>query len=57
MLFAQSSPRQALRRWTLFLTPFAFFGLALPAFGEQEYVTRYDAYAGYAFLDSPHLGL
>jgi len=57
MLFEQSSPRQAIRRGTLFLTPLALFGLALPASGEQEYVTRYDAYAGYAFLDSPHIGL
>lgn len=31
--------------------------LALPAFGQQTYVTRYDAYVGYAFLDSPHIGL
>ena len=57
MLFEQSSPRQAIRRGTLFLTPLALFGLALPASGEQEYVTRYDAYAGYAFLNSPHIGL
>lgn len=26
-------------------------------FAQQTYVTRYDAYGGYAFLDSPHLGL
>jgi hypothetical protein len=41
----------------LFLASVAFFLLASPVFGEQEYVTRYDAYAGYAFLYSPHIGL
>ena len=35
----------------------AFLLLALPLFGQQTYVTRYDAYVGYAFLDSPHIGL
>jgi hypothetical protein len=27
------------------------------AFGQQAYVSRFDAYAGYAFLDSPHVNL
>jgi hypothetical protein len=31
--------------------------LAPAAFGQQTYVTRYDLYAGYAFLDSPHVNL
>ena len=31
--------------------------LAAPAFGEQNYVSRYDLFAGYTFLDSPHVGL
>jgi hypothetical protein len=31
--------------------------LAPAAFGQQTYVTRYDAYIGYAFLDSPHVNL
>lgn len=31
--------------------------LASTAFGQQTYVTRFDAYAGYAFLDSPHVSL
>ena len=31
--------------------------LASPAFGQQTYVTRFDAYGGYAFLDSPHVSL
>jgi hypothetical protein len=31
--------------------------LAFNAFGQQTYVTRYDLYTGYAFLDSPKIGL
>lgn len=31
--------------------------LALPATGQQRHVTRYDVFAGYAFLDSPQLNL
>jgi len=31
--------------------------LSLPLFGQQDYVTRYDLYTGYAFLDSPVIGL
>lgn len=31
--------------------------LASTAFGQQTYVTRYDAFVGYAFLDSPHVNL
>jgi hypothetical protein len=31
--------------------------LALPVHGQQTYVTRFDAYGGYAFLDSPHVSL
>jgi hypothetical protein len=34
--------------------------LLLPApaaFGQQTYVTRFDLFTGYAFLDSPHIGL
>jgi hypothetical protein len=29
----------------------------LPAAGQQDYVTRYDAYVGYAFLNSDSIGL
>ena len=57
MLFAHWSPRDGIQSRTLFLAPLAFFWLVSPAVGEQEYVSRYDAYAGYAFLDSPHIGL
>jgi len=31
--------------------------LASSAFGQQSYVTRFDLYTGYAFLDSPKIGL
>jgi hypothetical protein len=49
MLFAQSLLRAGIRSRTLSLAPLALFWLASPVFGEQEYVTRYDAFAGYAF--------
>jgi hypothetical protein len=35
----------------------AFLLLASPLRGQQTYVTRYDAFVGYAFLDSPSIGL
>jgi len=31
--------------------------LVAPAAGEQSYVSRYDIYGGYTFLDSPHVSL
>jgi hypothetical protein len=31
--------------------------LTLPVVSQQTFVTRFDAYGGYAFLDTPHLGL
>jgi hypothetical protein len=37
--------------------PLTLLLLASAAFGQQTYVTRFDAYAGYAFLDSPHVNL
>jgi hypothetical protein len=40
-----------------FLTIFAPIWLAPMALAQQEYVSRFDAFAGYAFLDSPHIGL
>ena len=30
---------------------------ASPAFGQQTFVTRFDAFAGYTYLNSPHIGL
>lgn len=32
-------------------------GMGAPARGEQDYVSRYDLFAGYTFLDSPHVNL
>jgi hypothetical protein len=31
--------------------------VASPVFSQQKYVSRYDAFAGYTFLDSPHVSL
>ena len=31
--------------------------LSLPLFGQQSYVTRFDVYGGYGFLDSPKVNL
>jgi hypothetical protein len=36
---------------------FALLLLTAVGYGQQSYVARYDLYAGYAFLDSPHIGL
>jgi hypothetical protein len=35
----------------------AILFLAMPVFGQQEYVPRYDVFGGYAFLNSPHINL
>jgi hypothetical protein len=37
--------------------PLVLLLLPTPVFGQQTYVTRFDAFGGYAFLDSPHIGL
>src|SRR5581483_1556390 len=39
------------------LLPVVFLFFAGPLFGQQDYVARFDAYGGYAFLDSPHVRL
>jgi hypothetical protein len=45
-------------KWTLVLMFAAASLFVTPAAsGQQEYVSRYDAFAGYTFLDSPHVGL
>src|SRR5208283_4500290 len=43
-------------------TALLLLALALPvaslrAYGQQSYVSRYDLFAGYTFLDSPHVSL
>ena len=40
----------------LFLT-FALMLVSTPALGQQDYVSRYDLFAGYTFLDSPKVKL
>jgi len=55
MATAQTPHSLRARRMTLFMAPLAF--VALPAFAQQDYVTRFDAFGGYAFLDSPKIGL
>jgi hypothetical protein len=42
---------------TLFLLALALPLASVTALGQQDYVSRYNLYAGYAFLDSPRLGL
>jgi hypothetical protein len=44
-------------RYIPLLLPLSVALLAPAVFGQQTYVTRYDIYAGYAFLDSPKIGL
>ena len=41
----------------MFIMLAALVSLVSPLRGQQTYVTRYDAYVGYAFLDSPSVGL
>ena len=46
------------RRCVMLFTLTAILALlAVPAFGQQSYVSRYDAYVGYAYLNSPHVSL
>jgi len=42
---------------TIIITLGILFLLSTPLSAQQTYVTQYDAYIGYAFLDSPHIGL
>lgn len=42
---------------TLLLVTFAALLGAVPTFGQQNYVSRYDLFAGYTFLDSPRVSL
>ena len=50
-----SGPRSPLLLTCIFLLVFLLF--AGPVFGQQAYVARFDAYGGYAFLNSPHVSL
>ena len=42
---------------TFLLLVAVLFLVSSPALGQQKYVTRYDIFAGYAFLDSPAISL
>jgi len=42
---------------TLLLLAVAFLFVAAPALGEQAYISRFDLFAGYTFLDSPRVSL
>jgi hypothetical protein len=42
------------RRFGLLVLTLLF---AVPVFGEQDYISRFDLFTGYTFLDSPHVGL
>jgi len=45
------------RKLHRFIASLAFILLAPAAFGQQKYVTKFDAYSGYANLYSPKIGL
>ena len=53
----QTAQPNAKRSMLRLIAPVGLLLLAFPAFGQQDYVTRFDAYGGYAFLDSPHVSL
>ena len=56
-LTAISSSARRVVSTTRLLLVLSVLLLSLPAFAQQEYVGRYDAYLGYMFLDSPHINL
>jgi hypothetical protein len=59
MPFAPQSglARTRVRVAILYLFAFALLLPASKAFGQQTYVSRFNTYIGYSFLDSPHVGL
>jgi len=57
MFLSRLPQHRGLRRMMLVMAPFTFLWPTPFAFGQQEYVTRFDAFTGYAFLDSPAIGL
>ena len=44
-------------RTLLIVVPIALLLAASPVAAQQDYVSQFDAYGGYAFLDSPHISL
>jgi hypothetical protein len=57
MWIAQRAQHNRMRRMMLFMAPLVFLWPVSPAWSEQEYVTRYDAFVGYGFLSSPNISL
>src|ERR1019366_751758 len=49
--------RASALRTLLIVVPIAVLLTASPAAAQQTYVSQFDAFAGYAFLDSPHISL
>jgi hypothetical protein len=49
--------RASALRTLLIVVPIALLLAASPVAAQQTYVTQFDAYAGYAFLDSPRISL
>src|SRR5947209_7177461 len=49
----QPKPLHLIRRQSFFLAAL----LAIPLYGQQTDVRRFDVFAGYGLLNSPHIGL
>ena len=49
--------RASALRTLLIVVPIALLLAASPVAAQQTYVSQFDAFAGYAFLDSPHINL
>ena len=56
-MLPNTNTRRAAKHATNVLIVLALVLAAAPAYGQQTYVTRYDLFAGYTFLDSPHVSL
>jgi len=46
-----------MRRSSVFVLFVSLFLTALPSFSQQDYITRYSAYAGFSYLSTPSLNL
>lgn len=51
------APASRVLRLLFLVLPLVLLLLPSPVFSQQTYVTRFDAFGGYAFLDSPHVSL
>ena len=49
--------RRCTMRTTLMMFTFTLLFAATPVLAQQQYVSRYNIYSGYTFLDSPHVSL